>query len=464
MPRSDPAHLAVNELERTRELRPEEAGQFIPLLSPAEDLPSGGVAGQYVIDRVLGAGGGGIVYSAEHRLLKRRAAVKVLRREMAAYPSMIQRFEREAKAVNLIRHPNIVDIFEFGQLEDGRPYYIMELLEGTDLRRLLQLSGRLSPEEALALLEPVCLALDAAHKAGVVHRDLKASNIYVIDKGEQRTVKLLDFGIAKLMRPEPNGQGLTEAGAMLGTSHNMSPEQVRGEPVDGRADVYALGVLLYHLLTGQYPFHSEHTQEIAWMHLTAPPPRPSQSAPVPAAIDAIVLKAMEKQRDDRFPTARAFLEALRNVCGRRSASAPVEVQAVGIYVELRTIDDTGDDVDDAMLEDMALVLDSAEQILKDEHFVFPVHTCNALLGVQALGPDLDEERALELARKLRADLASRPEAHPRLHINVALRFDTAESRGDPDTIQEITAGGVLAIEQWAPQTNVTELDISHGRP
>src|SRR5262252_1290850 len=278
---SEPApNIPGGELDRTRELKPGELDDALPTFSPPEALTAGSLAGQYVIKRLIGSGGGGMVYAAEHQVLKRPAAVKVLRRDKAALPSMVARFVREARAVNMIGHPNIVDIFEFGELPDGRPFYVMELLDGANLRKLLHLHGRFSPSEALDILEPVCAALDAAHKAGVVHRDLKASNISVLDDGNKRRVKLLDFGIAKLLQPEANGAGLTEAGSMLGTSHYMAPEQIRGEQVDERADIYALGVLLYQLLTGQYPYHSEQPEEIAWMHLTAPVPCPSALAPM----------------------------------------------------------------------------------------------------------------------------------------------------------------------------------------
>ena len=168
----------------------------------------GTFAGSYVLKRELASGGGGTVYEAQHRLLGRRAAVKVLRRELAGSPQMVARFLREALAVNMIKHPNIVDIYEFGELPDGRPFYVMELLEGTDLRSVLHDQGRISPPEVLEYLEPVCSALEAAHARGIVHRDLKASNIFIAatsngdNSAPKRVVKLLDFGIAKLLHPD----------------------------------------------------------------------------------------------------------------------------------------------------------------------------------------------------------------------------------------------------------------------
>ncbi len=207
----------------------------------ADALKPGTMAGAYVLKRELASGGGGTVYEAQHRILGRRAAVKVLRRQLAASPQMNARFVQEARAVNMIKHPNIVDIFEFGELPDGRPFYVMELLEGIDLRSILTERGRFPPGEVLEILDPVCSALQAAHDHGIVHRDLKASNIFIGTAGDKRVVKLLDFGIAKLMRPDAGEGGLTVVGTRLGTSYTMAPEQIRGDAIDPRTDVYALG-------------------------------------------------------------------------------------------------------------------------------------------------------------------------------------------------------------------------------
>jgi serine/threonine-protein kinase len=463
---SDPANLAHLDVDRTRELKPEQSDTVLTSSGP-DILPPGTMAGQYMLQRLIGSGGGGMVYAAEHRLLKRPAAVKVLRREKAAMASMVTRFLREAMAVNMIRHPNIVDIFEFGELADGRPFYVMELLEGTNLRKLIQLRGRFSPADALGMLEPVCGALEAAHRAGVVHRDLKASNITVLENGTERIVKLLDFGIAKLLHPEPGGAGLTEAGSMLGTSHYMAPEQVRGEPVDTRVDVYALGVLLYQLLTAQYPFQSEKTEEIAWMHLTAPIPRASNAAPVAPALDEIIIKAMEKDREKRYPSVTAFLEALKEACGTAPAATEEErpIPATGIHVEVRVPDDVGEDVDDVLLDDMGRVLDEAERRLKEAHFLVPLHTSNAILGVKRLGKaegEIEEGAAVTLARDLHHALAQRSGADPRVHVNVSVRIDGAVIRERATGEAEVMGGPLLMFENWVPESNTLEVDISHG--
>jgi serine/threonine-protein kinase len=463
---SDPANLAHLDVDRTRELQPEQSDTVMTSSGP-DILPPGTMAGQYMLQRLIGSGGGGMVYAAEHRLLKRPAAVKVLRREKAAMASMVTRFLREAMAVNMIRHPNIVDIFEFGELADGRPFYVMELLEGTNLRKLVQLRGRFSPADALAMLEPVCNALEAAHRAGVVHRDLKASNITVLENGSERVVKLLDFGIAKLLHPEPGGAGLTEAGSMLGTSHYMAPEQVRGEPVDTRVDVYALGVLLYQLLTAQYPFQSDKTEEIAWMHLTAPVPRPSQSAPIPPALDDVVLKTMEKDRERRYPSVASFLEALKEASGAAPALADEEqtTPAAGVYVEVRLPEDMGEDLDDALIDDMGAVLDEAERRFKDAGFHLALHTSNALLGVKRIGEGddcIDEKRAIGLAHELHQAISRRDHADARVHVNVSVRIDGAVIRARASGEIEIAGGPLLSFSNWVPENNTTEVGVSRA--
>jgi len=200
----------VEDSDKTRALGPNQHPPTVatPAVDP-DELRPGTTAGAYILTRELASGGGGTVYEAQHKLLGRKAAVKILRRELAASPQMVARFLREALAVNMIKHPSIVDIYEFGELSDGRPFYVMELLEGHDLRKLLTDRGRFSPEEVLEILRPVCSALEAAHSQGSVHRDLKASNIHIVDQHGQRVVKLLDFGIAKLMQPENAEAGLT---------------------------------------------------------------------------------------------------------------------------------------------------------------------------------------------------------------------------------------------------------------
>ena len=425
------------DFDKTRALGPQQATGLAHQADP-DALRPGTVAGAYVLEKALASGGGGTVYEAKHRLLGRRAAVKVLRRELASSPQMVARFLREALAVNLIKHPNIVDIYEFGELPDGRPYYVMELLDGTDLRSMLGSRGRFHPTEVLEILAPVCSALEAAHAQGIVHRDLKASNIHIEQRGSERIVKLLDFGIAKLIHPDAGDVGLTVAGARLGTSYTMAPEQIRGGAIDPRTDVYALGVVLYHLLTGQYPFRGEHMTDIERLHLESPAPRPSQSAPVSPAIDAVVLRAMEKQPERRFGSAKAFISALSEAVGtpKTSAAAVGAARAIAIFIEIR-MTETADADSDELLDDVSAVLDAAEQKLREGGWQLPLQTGNALLGAKLLPEGEAEARAAraqgrQLALTLAEVLAARPSAHADVHVNICVHVDAAEVKESSD--------------------------------
>ena len=411
-----------------------------------DTLQIGSVLGDYVIDAVVGRGGGGVVYAAHPLAGGISVAIKVLRAEMACYPAMITRFLREAEAVQQIRHANIIEIHQIAELAPRRPYYVMELLNGVDLRKLLQTHGRFSPADVFALMQPICGAVEAAHRAGIIHRDIKANNVVVVDRvlesGESmRVVKLLDFGIAKMLQADNAGQGLTEPGAMLGTAHNMAPEQVRCDRLDTRVDIYALGVLIYQLLTGQFPFHASDPRQVALMHLQTPAPRPSALAPVSPALDAVVLKCLEKRPENRFASVADLLHALQSAVGDQgAASADVARPAVGVYLELTV---TGDDED--AFEDMCNVLDSAEQLLSNAGFAFPLKTSTALLGVRVLGQAAELDRAsAELAYSaLRSELAQRNGRSPSLSLRLVLKHGEVQCRATGATPEPSLMGGAL---------------------
>jgi serine/threonine-protein kinase len=451
--------------DKTRALGPNQGSALSQAADP-DALKPGTVAGAYVLQRELASGGGGTVYEAQHRLLGRKAAVKVLRRELAASPQMVTRFLREALAVNKIKHPNIVDIYEFGELPDGRPFYVMELLEGTDLRSMLTDRGRFSPAEVVEILEPVCSALQAAHEQGIIHRDLKASNILISDHSDKRIVKLLDFGIAKLMHPDAGEVGLTVVGTRLGTSYTMAPEQIRGDAVDPRTDTYALGVVLYHLLTGQYPFRAETMTDIERQHLEAPPPRPSKAAAVPPALDAVVLRAMEKNPERRFPSAKAFLEALQEAVGTRSADREAAARAAVVYVEIR-IGADADAESDEVLDDTSAILDAAEHSFRSAGLTLPLQTGSALIGARVLSADRAEAvkesaEILVLAKTLGEDLAGRPTAHPGVHVNICFHVDRATVRDSAEAPggKEIVGGEAISPANWAPHGNVDGVHVT----
>ncbi len=225
---------------------------------PIRDVAVGDDIGGYVVDGELGVGGMGVVYSAVHPVIGKRAAIKVLRAELSDDPDSVGRFIREARVVNQIHHPNIVDIFAIGRLDSGQHYMVMDLLEGETLRDRLK-RGALSLAEACSMFDEIAAALIAAHDQGIIHRDLKPDNVFLVaTAGRWPAVKLLDFGVAKLVRksiPTVPVTLATQTGIALGTPWYMSPEQARGKNVDHRTDIYALGVMAYELLTGVRPFH-----------------------------------------------------------------------------------------------------------------------------------------------------------------------------------------------------------------
>jgi serine/threonine-protein kinase len=365
----------------------------IRLAPPADRLATGALAGSWRIASQIAVGGCGVVYSARHVVLDRLAAVKVLHAELASSPVMVDRFVREARAVNAIRHPNIVDIFDFGHLPDGRPYFVMELLAPGDLEQRIAASGRLVVAEVVAILTPICDALDAAHRAGYVHRDLKARNIGFAP-GVDGAPKLLDFGIAKLLEDDAAGATAT---IRVGTPYCMAPEQIRGERVDARTDVYALGVLLHHLLTGRYPFDAADPAEIERLHLEAPPPAPSRLAPVPPALDGLVTRALAKAPAGR-PSVRELVAGLTAA----APGAPARRDAVAIHVAI----EVPERFDDADLDRAADAAERATTQLAAAGYAPVVATATSVLAARVVDPTSTGPAALAAARALAADLAA----------------------------------------------------------
>jgi eukaryotic-like serine/threonine-protein kinase len=276
-------------------------------LTPDSDL-RGQLAGEYRILRQIGAGGFGTVYEAEHPVLKRKAAVKVLHAGRTVDAGAVQRFFAEAQAATQIRHRHIVDIFSFGKLASGQHFYAMDLLDGAPLDRYLDEKKRLEPEVALPLLRPVADALDAMHAKGLVHRDVKPANIFLSWESNGEVVpKLLDFGLVKLLAESPIN---TASGVPMGTPYYMSPEQCRGEKIDARSDVYAFGVICHELLCGDPPFSGDTPTAVLIAHLTTPPPRLSELTGLPPELDAPVLHMLEKDRDNRPSSVGAAFSEL----------------------------------------------------------------------------------------------------------------------------------------------------------
>jgi tRNA A-37 threonylcarbamoyl transferase component Bud32 len=276
---------------------------------PDEALPAGTMVGEFHIIRKLPKGAMGAVYEAVHPVIGKQAAVKVIARRLSSDATSVARFVQEARSVNQIGHVNIVDIFAFGELGDGRPYYVMEWLQGESLYDRLA-RGALDLQEALEILDPIADALEAAHEKGVVHRDLKPDNVFLVEvRHNRRVVKLFDFGIAKLRGSHASAPEPTQTGMIMGTPGYISPEQARGKSVDHRTDIYALGCMAFQMVTGRLPFPAESAMDMIALHLTQAPPRPSEQRPeLSPALDQLIYKMMAKNVDDR-PT----LEHVRGV-------------------------------------------------------------------------------------------------------------------------------------------------------
>jgi len=273
-------------------------------------LEPGTMLGEYEVERLIGEGAMGAVFAAVHPVIRKRVAIKVLKRELCANPRSVQRFVNEARVVNEIGHRNIVDVFAFGEMPDGRHYFVMEWLRGETLHARLSRST-LTIREMCAIIRPLARALVAAHDHGVIHRDLKPDNVFLVDDGgEQALVKLLDFGIAKLGHADHRIDRTAE-GAIIGTPQYMAPEQAKGYLVDGRADVYSLGCMMFEMLAGRPPFVADNAAEMLAMHLMDPVPRVSQYASVPVELDELLLAMLAKE-----PLRRPSLDSVHAVVDR----------------------------------------------------------------------------------------------------------------------------------------------------
>jgi len=294
-----------------------------PVAKPAlGELAAGMTVGEYEITGKLGEGGMGTVYAARHPFIGKRAAVKVISEALCTDAEAVERFVQEARAVNQIGHPNIVDVFSFGTLADGRCYFVMEWLQGQSLAGRLQ-QGRLPVREAVEILDPICRALEAAHERGIIHRDLKPDNVFVVPvRGDRPLIKLLDFGIAKLAGSDDSRVQRTRTGMMMGTPLYMSPEQARARGLDARTDIYSLGVVAYEMLLGRPPFVSDSAMEIVAAHLHQAPPPPSTLRPdLPAPLERMLLDMLNKD-----PARRPGLALIREQLA--ALSGPAHTQRV----------------------------------------------------------------------------------------------------------------------------------------
>jgi serine/threonine protein kinase len=291
-------------------------GQQTLALGTQEDPYIGKYAGSYQLTQKLGEGGMGVVYLAKHPTLGKRAAVKFLQTELNNKNNATERFFAEAQIVSQLGHENIVDVYDFGLLDGQFPFFVMEYLEGEPLSNMLAREQFIAPETAIDLTIQLLDALSVAHAHGVIHRDLKPDNTFLLPRRGRYLVKLLDFGIAKLR--DTATKRLTKTGVLIGTPQYMSPEQVESEvELDGRADLYSVGILLYEMLCGRTPFSGNSLGIIALAHTMEPPPPPRSFRPeLSPAIEVILLRSLEKDREARYQSAEEMIQALQSLQGQ----------------------------------------------------------------------------------------------------------------------------------------------------
>ncbi len=311
---------------------PEDGGRLLVAVR-AEDRIGTALDDKLTLTGVLGRGGMGVVYRAHQHSVDREVALKLLHRGYADETDTVRRFLREARAASSLSHPNIITVFDFGQAEDGELYLVMELLTGRELYEELRAAGRLPAERVVHIATQVCDALHHAHERGLVHRDLKPENVFLLDSGFQYRdfVKVLDFGVAKMRSVKPE-ESVTRTGTLFGTPAYMSPEQVLCEPIDRRADLYSLGVVLYELLTGRVPFRDKQVMRLLMAHVSEAPPSFAEACPgasIPPALEAVVMRCLAKNPDHRPATALALAEALVEALGKAS-NGPVAEPSAGV--------------------------------------------------------------------------------------------------------------------------------------
>jgi eukaryotic-like serine/threonine-protein kinase len=376
----------------------------------------------YPVIRIIGAGGFGTVYEIVRD--DERVALKLLNLDMLSEES-VRRFLQEISALRRVRHRNVIRLIDSGQLPDGRPFLVTELLEGVDLQTHLAEHGPLPPREARAILAPLCDALAFCHAHGIVHRDIKASNVFLA--GDR--VVLLDFGIAKLVdRP----MFRTTERKLVGTPSCISPEQLTNGKVDERTDVYLTGVLLYEMLTGMPPFAIEPVSTLQAMHLSAARPRPSDVVSVPRALDHVVMRAMSIAPIGRYPGPRQLAQAFDAALGAHAESAADEVDAIGLLIEATPASASDEELDAA-----ERALELATGLLEAAHFVTALRMGNMAVLLAPVGED-----AVDAVERMSQTLSALP-ATARALLDIHVRRGTVVMVDG-----EVSGGPLLEPGAW----------------
>lgn len=408
---------------------------------------------RYQLQGVIATGGFGTVFRAYDRARERGAALKVLHPYLVASTDAMVRFAREAQAVRALTHPNVVAIYDVGLLPDGRPYFAMDLLSGKNLEQRLADEGLFSAEAALEILDPLASALSAAHAQRIVHRDVKASNVFLDEREGKSRVKLLDFGVAKIL-DHPGTESLTSR-QRVGTPSCMAPEQIDGRPVDARTDVYGLGILAYHMLTGQPPFVGSSASTTCYLHVHAPRPRPSHRAMVPPAIDDVVTRAMQQDPAGRFASAAEFVVAFRRALGREPLSVrtgEATCPALAVYLELGVPSAPLGEIADGLEDTLDLHFARVRTRLAELGFECLMEVSGAALYLRLLADAGDEDAetrpSLEQAvTSLAGELAQLGDRAPFIQARLYMKAgEVTISDG------EVHGGELVTPASWVPHT------------
>lgn len=290
---------------------------------PASDFQSGHVFGErFRVERLIAAGGMGFVYMATDLEQQQLVALKIMRSSLQRDPVAIERFKREVRTIKRLMHPNTIELIDYGVTEDGFMFLVMEWLHGKDLREILRIKRHLSPITATRVALQVCWSLSEAHMKGIIHRDLKPENIFIMhNPGPHLRIKVVDFGLAKVVSGPESAEQITRGGVVCGTPEYMSPEQAKGEKLDGRSDVYALGCVMYAMLEGDAPFRGKKALDVAMMHINNPFPQMNDN--VPPMLRDIIRKCVEKKSSARYQDVNELAFALEEFldpieCSRRN--------------------------------------------------------------------------------------------------------------------------------------------------
>lgn len=436
------------------------------MISSEESVAPGKQISDCTIKEQIAIGGFGTVWRAVHTESGRVVAIKVLHAHLISSENLILRFAREAQAITRMRHPNIVELYDHGRLPDGRPYLVMEYLDGQDLGTHIALHGTLAPERIAAILDQLGAALTAAHGQGIIHRDLKASNVFLSEQDNRLRVVLFDFGIAKLL--DSHGPKLTHSSSLLGSPACMSPEQILGQSVDARTDVYALGSLMYQMLVGHPPFSGASQTAILTMHLDEYPPLPSHYGHVAPAFDAVVMKALDKKPQTRFQSVAGLVAAFHAALdgGHSRSNERVGTTApglaLGLFVAVTTDPAALDDPDDQLLDDLEVVLAEAARVLEPRGFVLAHERGNSALFVLPLPEDAAlatgvRRREVNTALSVLELIEQRPTRDDRVTVTIYLHIDEvsiADGRVD--------SGKLLEISTWVPGSSSEQPQIPTG--